>query len=152
MSDPTRIDALSRRTILKGLAGAAGLVSIPAIMAACSTPAASTGASAPPAATSAASAPAASAGASTAVGSLSVGSYKPIISSSTSADLLAYVREDADRRFLAVLNLGPRPAHLPLEGVGQGEIVVATEIARERQRVSGRIVMRGDDAVLVRLD
>ena len=75
MADPIRVDALSRRTVLKGLAGAAGLVSIPAIMAACSTPAASTGASAPPAATSAASAPAASAGASTAVGSLSVGSY-----------------------------------------------------------------------------
>ena len=75
MADPIQVDALSRRTVLKGLAGAAGLVSIPAIMAACSTPAASTSASAPPAATSAASAPAASAGASTAVGSLSVGSY-----------------------------------------------------------------------------
>ena len=75
MADPIRVDALSRRTVLKGLAGAAGLVSIPAIMAACSSPAASTVASAPPAATSAASAPAASAGASTAVGSLSVGSY-----------------------------------------------------------------------------
>ena len=72
MADPIRVDALSRRTVLKGLAGAAGLVSIPAIMAACSTPAASTGASAPPAATSgAASAPAASLPA----GSLSVGSY-----------------------------------------------------------------------------
>ena len=75
MADPIRVDAVSRRTVLKGLAGAAGLVSIPAIMAACSTPAASTGATASPAATSAASAPAASAGASTAVGSLSVGSY-----------------------------------------------------------------------------
>ena len=50
MADPIRVDALSRRTVLKGLAGAAGLVSIPAIMAACSTPAASTVASAPPAA------------------------------------------------------------------------------------------------------
>ena len=74
MADPIRVDALSRRTVLKGLAGAAGLVSIPAIMAACSSPAASTVASAPPAATSAASAPAASAGASTAVGSLTFGS------------------------------------------------------------------------------
>jgi multiple sugar transport system substrate-binding protein len=75
MADPIQVDAVSRRTVLKGLAGAAALVSIPAIMAACSSPAASTSASAPPAATSAASAPAASAGASTAVGSLSVGSY-----------------------------------------------------------------------------
>jgi len=75
MADPIQVDAVSRRTVLKGLAGAAGLLSVPAIMAACSSPAASTTASAPPAATSAASAPAASAGASTAVGSLSVGSY-----------------------------------------------------------------------------
>src|SRR3954469_13124340 len=78
MADPTRMDAVTRRTVLKGLAGAAGLVSIPAIMAACSTPAGSTGASAPPAATSGASAPAASSGASPAAslgGSLSVGSY-----------------------------------------------------------------------------
>ena len=42
MADPTR-DAVSRRTVLKGMAGAAGLVSVPAIIAACSTPAASGG-------------------------------------------------------------------------------------------------------------
>ena len=72
MADPIR-DAVSRRTVLKGMAGAAGLVSIPAIIAACSTPAAS-GGSAPPAATSGASAPAATAGASLG-GSLSIGSY-----------------------------------------------------------------------------
>ena len=41
MAEPTRVDAVSRRTVLKGLAGAAGLVSVPAIIAACSTPAAS---------------------------------------------------------------------------------------------------------------
>ncbi len=58
MADPTR-DAVSRRTVLKGMAGAAGLVSVPAIIAACSTPAASGAPSAPPAATSGASAPAA---------------------------------------------------------------------------------------------
>ena len=42
MAEPTRVDSVSRRTILKGMAGAAGLVSIPAIIAACSSPAAST--------------------------------------------------------------------------------------------------------------
>jgi multiple sugar transport system substrate-binding protein len=74
MAEPTRVDAVSRRTVLKGLAGAAGLVSIPAIIAACSSPAASTTTSA--AATSGASVPAASsgAGASTAVGSVTFGS------------------------------------------------------------------------------
>ena len=37
MAEPIRVDAVSRRTVLKGIAGAAGLVSIPAIIAACST-------------------------------------------------------------------------------------------------------------------
>ena len=35
MAEPTRVD-VSRRTVLKGIAGAAGLISIPAIIAACS--------------------------------------------------------------------------------------------------------------------
>ena len=37
MAEPTRVNAVSRRTVLKGMAGAAGLVSVPAIIAACST-------------------------------------------------------------------------------------------------------------------
>ena len=41
MAEPTRVDAVSRRTVLKGMAGAAGLVSIPAIIAACSSTTAS---------------------------------------------------------------------------------------------------------------
>ena len=75
MAEPTRLDAVSRRTILKGMAGAAGLVSIPAIIAACSSPAAT---SAPSAAESAAASEAASsapsAAASVAAGSVHVGS------------------------------------------------------------------------------
>jgi multiple sugar transport system substrate-binding protein len=76
MADPNRVDALSRRTVLKGMAGAAGLVSVPAIIAACST-ASSSSAPTSGASSAATSAPssAASAGASTAVGSVSIGSY-----------------------------------------------------------------------------
>ena len=77
MADPIRIDAVSRRTVLKGLAGAAGLVSIPAIIAACSSSSSSTSPSAA-ASSAASSAPSAAASASAAgsaaVGSLSVGS------------------------------------------------------------------------------
>jgi multiple sugar transport system substrate-binding protein len=92
MVEPTRVDSVSRRTVLKGIAGAAGLVSIPAIIAACSSSSASSapsaaasaaptaaasaaGSTAPSAAASAAASGGASAGASTAVGALSVGSY-----------------------------------------------------------------------------
>jgi multiple sugar transport system substrate-binding protein len=41
MAEPTPVKAVSRRTVLKGIAGTAGLVSVPAIIAACSSPAAS---------------------------------------------------------------------------------------------------------------
>ncbi len=37
MVEPIRVDSVSRRTVLKGMAGAAGLISIPAIIAACSS-------------------------------------------------------------------------------------------------------------------
>ncbi len=76
MAEPIRVDPVSRRTVLKGIAGAAGLLSIPAIIAACSsTPAGSTGASAPAASSGAgASAPAASSGGSTAAGTVHIGS------------------------------------------------------------------------------
>jgi multiple sugar transport system substrate-binding protein len=70
---------LTRRQVLGGIAGVAGLASVPAIIAACSTPAASTGgggASAPAASTGGgASAPAASTGGSSAAtGSITLGS------------------------------------------------------------------------------
>ena len=75
MTQSTR-DALSRRTVLKGIAGTAGLVSIPAIVAACSTPASSTApgtASTAPASAPAGSA-AASGGPSASTGSVTFGS------------------------------------------------------------------------------
>jgi multiple sugar transport system substrate-binding protein len=69
---------LTRRTILKGMAGTAGLLSVPAIIAACSSSGSSPSAAASSAASAAptiAPSAAASAGASTAVGSVSIGSY-----------------------------------------------------------------------------
>jgi len=73
MADPIRVDSVSRRTVLKGIAGAAGLVSIPAIIAACSSSTAST---APSTAASVAPtvAPPASTAPSAAVGSVTFGS------------------------------------------------------------------------------
>jgi alpha-glucosidase len=79
---------------------------------------------------------------------LAIGSYRPVTSE---GDVFAYVREHDQRRFLAVLNLGPRPAHVTLDGLGPGEVVVATEHRRQGERVDGRVVLRGDDGVLVRL-
>jgi alpha-glucosidase len=79
----------------------------------------------------------------------SVGNYRPVIAPS---DLIAYLREAGARRFLVVLNLGPRPAHLPLDEIGAGQVAVATSRSREGRREERRLVMLGDDAVVVRLD
>jgi alpha-glucosidase len=79
---------------------------------------------------------------------LSVGSYKPVLAQ---GQLLSYLREAGEQRFLVVLNLGSRPDHLSLANIGEGEIVVNTDPRREGERVSGRIVMLGDDAAVVRL-
>ena len=63
MAEPTERASVSRRTVLKGIAGTAGLLSVPAIIAACSTPgasgAASDGASAAPSAAEGSAPPAA---------------------------------------------------------------------------------------------
>ena len=80
---------------------------------------------------------------------LAIGSYRPV---PAEGDVFAYVREHEQRRLLVVLNLGPRPAHVPLTGLGAGEVVVATEYRRHGQRVDGRVVLRGDDGVVIRLD
>jgi multiple sugar transport system substrate-binding protein len=75
MAEPIETRSVSRRTVLKGVAGVAGLVTVPAIIAACSSPAASGAPSA--AASGAAPSAAAPSGAapSVATGSVSIGSY-----------------------------------------------------------------------------
>ena len=77
MVEPIRVESVSRRTVLKGMAGAAGLVSIPAIIAACSSPAATTAPSAAASAAPSEAAPSAApseAAPSIAPGSITLGS------------------------------------------------------------------------------
>ncbi|MGZ8437305.1 MAG: ABC transporter substrate-binding protein [Candidatus Limnocylindrales bacterium] len=75
MVEPIRVESVSRRTVLKGMAGAAGLVSIPAIIAACSSSAATSSPSeAASVAPSEAASVAPSEAASVAPGSITVGS------------------------------------------------------------------------------
>src|SRR5690606_25850104 len=80
---------------------------------------------------------------------LGVGAYRPVVSD---GDVLAYVRElDGAAQYLVALNLGPRPGLLPIANIGSGQVVVATEARREGERVSRRLILAGDDAVVVRL-
>jgi alpha-glucosidase len=81
---------------------------------------------------------------------LNVGTYRPVVSD---RDVIAYVREaDEGHRYLVALNLSPRPAQLSLTALGTGQIVIATENRREAERVSNRLVLTGDDAIVIRLD
>ena len=81
---------------------------------------------------------------------LSVGSYTPVPSP---RDVLAYVREAEDRRFLVALNLSHSPAILEPEHLDvAGEVVCATYVGREGERVARRILLEGDEGVVVRLD
>jgi multiple sugar transport system substrate-binding protein len=73
MAEPIETRSVSRRTVLKGVAGVAGLATVPAIIAACSSPAASGASVAPSAAAPSAAAPSAAAP-SAATGSISIGS------------------------------------------------------------------------------
>jgi alpha-glucosidase len=80
---------------------------------------------------------------------LVLGTYRPVVAQ---GDLIAYLREHGDQRWLVALNLGPGPNQLALEALGSGgEIVIATERAREHERLTDRLVLAGDDGVVVRL-
>ena len=63
--------------------------------------------------------------------------------------VLAYVREGEETRFLVALNLGPEPAALDFGGAG--EVAVSTHLEREGKPVRGRVELRGDEGVVVRL-
>jgi alpha-glucosidase len=80
---------------------------------------------------------------------LSVGSYVPVLAQ---GDLLAYVREAEGKRYLIALNLGHGPAILPTENLGSGHVVLATEPRRESQRVTNRVILQGDDGLIIELD
>jgi alpha-glucosidase len=79
----------------------------------------------------------------------SVGTYTPAVAD---GDLLAYIREAQGKRFLIVLNLGHQPGQFSLQATGPGQIVVATEISREQHRVTDRLLLTGDDGVVIELD
>jgi len=77
---------------------------------------------------------------------LAIGTYAPV---DAEGDVLAYLREHEGSRFLIVLNLGREPASLAFDGMG--EVVLSTYIDRKDVVVRGRIDLRGDEGVVVRL-
>jgi alpha-glucosidase len=77
---------------------------------------------------------------------LSVGGYAPV---DAEGDVLAYLREHEGSRFLVALNLGGTPASLDFGG--SGVLVLSTDPERREAPVRGRVDLRGDEGVIVRL-
>ncbi len=81
---------------------------------------------------------------------LSVGSFAPVPGPD---EWIAYLRQAGGRRFLVALNLGHRPGLLSLEHLRCcGRVALATDASREGERVEERLVLTGDDGVVVELD
>ncbi len=65
-------------------------------------------------------------------------------------DIIAYRREDEQRRFLIVLNLGHEPQTFDV-GNSKGRIVLSTHGDRDGEAVSGSLALRPDEGVVVEL-
>ncbi|HST63137.1 MAG TPA: alpha-amylase family glycosyl hydrolase [Longimicrobium sp.] len=77
---------------------------------------------------------------------LHVGDWAPV---DADGAVLAYLRTYGSTRFLVVLNLSAEPASL--EFGGSGTVVLST-LADAEARIEGRIELRGDEGVIVRLE
>jgi alpha-glucosidase len=80
---------------------------------------------------------------------LSIGSYAP---AAMTGDLVAYMREFGNHRFLIALNLGSNPHAVDFAGGGpNAHIVLSTYLDRENEPVRGVINLRADEGVIVAL-
>jgi alpha-glucosidase len=81
---------------------------------------------------------------------LQLGSYRPLLAS---GDLLLYVRELAANRLFVALNLGAEPAVVtfPPDAVS-GTLLLSTHRDREGEQVSGDIVLRPHEGVIIELE
>ena len=77
---------------------------------------------------------------------LSIGSYSTL---PAEEDLLAYVRREADRQFLVVLNLGHEPERHESSLMVEGRIVLSTHLDREDEVVDGPVDLRPDEGLII---
>ena len=81
---------------------------------------------------------------------LAVGAYAPV---GVSGEILAFTREAEGTRYMVAANLGHAPGLLELQdSTMTGTVVLATDETLEGSRVAKRLEMRGDRAIVVRLD
>ena len=77
---------------------------------------------------------------------LSTGTWAPV---EAEGDVLAYLREGGGSRFLVALNFGATTTVLPFDGAG--EVVLSTHLDHDGETADGRVALRGDEGVVVRL-
>ncbi|ACT91378.1 alpha-amylase family glycosyl hydrolase [Dyadobacter fermentans] len=78
------------------------------------------------------------------------GKFTPVYSDK---QLIAFIRENDEDRFLVVLNLSHRPAYLrPKNETYKGEIIISTETERIGLRVDNNLLLSGDEGLIVRLE
>ena len=80
---------------------------------------------------------------------LVAGSYAAV---ATTGDLLAYRREYGGDALLIVLNLGSDPISIGSDTIAfPGEILLSTNLDRTGEPISGGLVLRGDEGLIIRL-
>ena len=80
---------------------------------------------------------------------LRVGSYRPVIAA---GELLLFVRECETERLLVALNLGHEPISVTFPGGHlQGHVLLSTFCDRHRETANGRIDLRSDEGIIVKL-
>lgn len=81
---------------------------------------------------------------------LQLGHFTPV---HADKQMIAYLREDGETRFLVLLNLSHRPCYFkPPHEAWEGTIELSSEPERTGISVKGTIALNGDEASLIRLD
>jgi alpha-glucosidase len=80
---------------------------------------------------------------------LSVGRYRGI---QADGEVISYVREEGERRFLVVLNLLSRPQSVSIKSMrSHGRLVLSTYLDREDEAIDDTIMLRADEGIIVDL-
>lgn len=81
---------------------------------------------------------------------LQIGDYAPVYAEE---QIIAYIRQTEEQRFLIVLNLTHRPCYFkPKNQNFEGTIVISTLPEREGLKISETIMLSGDEGIVVRLN
>jgi alpha-glucosidase len=80
---------------------------------------------------------------------LHAGSYTALRSAE---DVICYLREAGGARFLVALNLGEEPSAVATESLGSGSLVLSTSASRCGEKLGARLLLDGNEGVIVKLD